>query len=1036
MLDARLSLLQERLHELEANPNLDAARGVARALVGLLVPGSDDFKLKLFLDGDNKITANSSWFFHDEMNQDRLATYTMDVPKEFNLDVKVFGLPKPNQRTISWVVGLTPNFEDEPFNSKFNVGIDLVIPKSLDRVIVALSNNYVVRTLELRGTLTSTFLNILSTWGRVKSFDNKTELHKILWDSFDLHPINTQFYEEISQRFIALRQHLETLGVLDKTHAAQFANRLIGRVIFTWFLDKKGLINQGFDYFESNSFAEDTFYYREKLEPLFFEVLNTPIGERNWPDVLTPYLNGGLFESKPGDLYKNPSLSFPKNYFDDFFKFLRGYNFTTDESTTEFQQVAIDPEMLGRIFENLLAEVSDETGDQARKAKGAFYTPREIVDHMCRESLKSYLRTKVNDDDNFELRLSQLIEATEREFQDQDHNWRRDLKPYKEILLNALDGVKVFDPACGSGAFPIGMMQLLVKVYSRLEPRFDLEKAKLSIVEKNIYGADIEPMAVEIARLRAWLALVVNEGESAAKVKPLPNLDFKFVCANTLIPLEPIGQMAFFEDYDLETQLQEVREKYFKTQSQKQKNALRMQYQKIVDQGVTLFSESTRTSQLRSYRPFESDSIANFFDAKSMFGFGKFDVIVGNPPYVRQEKISYKQSLSGYEVYQSTADLYTYFYELAMNLLPDGGVCTYITSSKFGRALYGKNLRGMLAKQVKLEHVVDFGSKHMFNAVTNTWVVQFKKTQTEAGHDVPVFFGINGTKILVRQSSLSSDSWAFTDETISEVLEKIRTNGIPLVELDYRISYGLKTGCNEGFVIGEPQMRELIGKQAKNKEVLRPLLRGRDIGKYVIQTPTTWIVATKNGMDIEKDFPSIADFLRLKNHELEDRLVKRGDQGSHWMNLRDCAYYQEMEGPKIVWLELSDENKFAYSTAGEYILAGAWMITGPNLLPLLGILNSKVVRFYFSYISNSSGMGTTQWKKFAVERIPIPDFENLDKALVERLTDLVSRRLAIGDGEPNLASEKLDEAIEECALEAYRLTEAESVHFGTTKSSG
>ena len=493
MPDSRLTLIQEKLTTLEAKRDLASAHEVVRALVGLLVKDADDLKFKLFLDGDNKITANSSWFYHDGTNTDRLATYTAELPKEIPLDIKVFGLTKPTRQNISWVVGLTPNFEDEPFNGVFNVGIDFIVPASRDRIVIALSKNYAIRTIELKGLLTATFLEIFSNWTKIKETSGKAEFHALLWNSFDLQPINRRFYEGISQRFISLRQHLETSSVLDSHHSAQFANRLIGRIIFAWFLDKKNLLDRNMDYFGAEHFEDDTLFYQQKLESLFFEVLNTPLMERTCMDAQTPYLNGGLFEPKKEDHYKAGDLTFPKNYFDDLFEFLKGYNFTTDESTSDFQQVAIDPEMLGRIFENLLAEVSEETGDQARKAKGAYYTPREIVDYMCKESLKAYLRSKIPDDQDLESRLYQLIDATERQFQDQDHNWRRDLKPYKDQIIEALDNVKVFDPACGSGAFPIGMMQLLVRVYARLEPRFDVHKAKLAIIEKTFTAPILNP---------------------------------------------------------------------------------------------------------------------------------------------------------------------------------------------------------------------------------------------------------------------------------------------------------------------------------------------------------------------------------------------------------------------------------------------------------------------------------------------------------------------------------------------------------------
>lgn len=1021
MADSRLGELQDFLWALQEQRTLVAAKRVVKSVVSLIVPSANESEFRLFTDSDGKLTTKASWFLFDDEVVDRRATYTLGLPESTNLDVKVFGVAKPNAKTISWTVGLTPNFEDEPFNGRFNVGIDFIIPESKDSVIVALSKNYVIRTIELKGKLTPTFLSILDSWTSVPDTSRKREFHEVLWDSLDLQPINKKFYEGINQRFISLRQHFETNQILDAQRAAQFANRLIGRLIFTWFLDKKELLDTQAEYFNSTAFDNDTEYYRNQLEPLFFEVLNTPVQERSVLDVTTPYLNGGLFDPKPEDLYGSPVLSFPRNYFDDLYEFLRGYNFTTDESTSDFQQVAIDPEMLGRIFENLLAEVSEDTGEQARKAKGAFYTPREIVDFMCRESLKTYLRSRIRADENLESRLVQLVDATEREFHDQDKNWRRDLKPYKEEILGALDQLKVIDPACGSGAFPIGMMQLLVKVYERLEPRFDHHKAKLSIIEKNIYGVDIEPMAVEISRLRAWLALVVDEEASPKNVKPLPNLDFKFVAANSLVGLEPLGQISFFEDQDLDSKLQRIRESYFKTESSNQKSKLREKYKSLVQQEMTLFGESKRTSQLKSFQPFESDSEATFFDPEQMFGFNSFDIVVGNPPYVRQEKIGYKTELSDYKLYQSTSDLYTYFYELGIRILRPGGVLSFITSSKFGRALYGEKLRKMLSSETKMNLIVDYGSSHVFSAITNTWVIQTTKEEPHPQNPIEVKPSIFETGMTISQGQLNENSWAFLDDENEELISCIRNTGHTILSLGYEINRGLLTGCNEAFVIDEQTKKALVEADERNSELVKPLLRGRDIGHYEIRPVTTWILVTKNGIDVMRQYPTIAAFLESKNAELGGRPEKRGDKGSHWMNLRDCSYYDEMESEKVVWLELSDKNKFAFSTGGEYLLNGAWMMRGKNLKAILGILNSSLIHYYFRFFANSSGMGTTQWRKYAVEEFPVPDLDNVDHEVVKHLENLVDQRCRLQLKTSPQEVNELESQINQHVFELYGL---------------
>lgn len=1029
MLDQKLAKVQDTLFELDAIKDLPSAKAVIRSIVELLIPGitaetKDIFRI--YNDKDGKLKANSGWFQSDDVIADRLAVYSVDLPTESNLDVKVFAVNKANKGTISWAVGLTPNYEDEPFNGRFNVGIDFFIPKSMDKVIVALSKNYVIRTVELRGKLTATYLEILNSWIAISDTSRKPETHTLLWNSLDLQPINKKFYEGISQRFISLRQHLESTSTLDTHHSAQFANRLIGRIIFAWFLERKGLIDKDSDYFESKSFEDDSLYYRAKLEPLFFEVLNTPVVDRKVVDLSTPYLNGGLFEAKPEDLYGSSSLTFPKKYFDDLYEFLHGYNFTTDESTSDFQQVAIDPEMLGRIFENLLAEVSEETGEQARKAKGAFYTPREIVDYMCKEALKGYLRKVIPQDDFLEQRIYQLVDATERQFQDQDHNWRRDLKPYKNSLISALDNLKVLDPACGSGAFPIGMMQLLVRVYARIEPRFDYHKAKLAIIEKNIFGVDLEPMAVEISRLRAWLSLIVDEDSNSKAIHPLPNLDFKFVSANSLVALEPAAQLSFFEDDALDEKLQQIRDSYFKTESLAHKSKLKQKYSALVQEELSLFGESKRTSQLKSFRPFDADSVAGFFDPMQMFGFNEFDIVIGNPPYVRHERISYKGDLKPYELFQSTADLYTYFYELAAKSVSEGGIVSFISSSKFGRTQYGAKLREFLSKQKTINYIVDFDDSHVFAAVTNTWIVQFANSQPKPESLFRLLDQNMANPSEVAQASLSGASWNFFDEEEGLIFGVMEKSSSTLGDMHYEIRRGIQTGCNAVFVVDSDIREDLVGQDSRISSLTRLVLKGRDIRKYGHLDPSSWLLVTRDGLNIEDDYPALASFLTLKDEELSGKAKGRWDQGRTWMNLRACDYYEKFDERKIIFQRISAVNSFSLSTAGEYLLDTAFMINGENLEYLLGVLNSKAVLFYMLSIASSTGMSTIEWKKFTMDRIPVPIVNDRNRELAKLVTEQVISIQNSGLQPGSSEFQRLTVAIDQTVYALYGLNDTQA----------
>lgn len=998
MVDARLAIVQEGLLALEKTRDLASAKKVVRDVSALLVPSLSedvDALFRLFNDQDGKLKANAGWFFSDTTITDKLATYTLDTPAENNLDIKVFGVKKAKKGTISWAVGLTPNFEDEPFNSKFDVGIDFIIPESLDRVIVALSKNYVIRTLELKGQLTATFQEILNSWLSVTDLSRKVEFHEILWNSLDLSPINKKFYEGISQRFISLRQHIETSGALDHDHAALFANRLIGRVIFTWFLDKKSLIEPSMKYFESEPYQDDTDYYREKLESLFFEVLNTPVSDRSAADTSTPYLNGGLFEPKPSDLYKDKTLTFPKNFFDDFLGFLRAYNFTTDESTTEFQQVAIDPEMLGRIFENLLAEVSDETGEQARKAKGAFYTPREIVDRMCRESLKTYLRNQHLEDPIFEQRLSQLVDGKDRDFLDQDHNWRRDFQPYKSGILEALDGLRVLDPACGSGAFPIGMLQLLVKVYSRLDSKYDTYKTKLSVLERNIYGVDIEPMAVEISRLRAWLSLVVDQLEDVKKIQPLPNLEFKFVCANSLVPLLSGTELILFEDTTLQDKLQNLREDFFASNSHLRKSKLKLSYSELIKESGDLFGDSERATQLKSFNPFNSDQSAAFFDSREMFGVEDFHIVIGNPPYVDSEFMSkHAKELRNYlkKNYTTTEgnwDLFIPFIERGIDLARNRGVVSYIVKNSLLGSRYAESIRKLMSSH-QIEEILDFGQVRVFeSASVATCVFRLRKDNSDG---VIKFSSMKTTEQPHFVNLVSSKEVSQKHNWIPFVLDSQSRTALSVINRHEDIGDLGFTSSAAATVSEAYEIAEFVRDNPNPSGSEFKLLNTGSIDPY----KSLWGSRITKYLGLELLHPVIS---RL---DLESVSAKRASQAS---------------SPKLIAIGMGNVEVFL-DLQGEFCAGKTTSILfAPQgkeslLLPFaLALLNSRVARFWFK--SNFLAGGMSGLSPDNLLTLPVP---SLDQGQIQKIGDLATQN-------QNDPERKLSEEIQFLVEDAYGIDE-------------
>jgi hypothetical protein len=362
---------------------------------------------------------------------------------------------------MAGAVHFTPNWEDAEWsrNDNYKVGIDFFLSPDSKSFHVALSNYGKLRVLELNERLTNTDIEVLQKWHNLASTDNLEVLHSTIWDSFKLQSVNAKFYNGVADAFTELHDHLVKIGKPEKD-AKMFASRLLGRLIFIWFVRKMNLITSNIEYFAPSG-QEQGEYYSQNLERLFFRTLNTPIDRRSTEagetiDLDTPYLNGGLFSPRHDD-WVGEQLTFPEQFFTRLFEHFGNFNFTTDESTPEYEQVAIDPEMLGRVFESLLASQVEETGDQARKSKGTFYTPREIVSFMCKESVRSQLYI-VASDERSKGAVDRLLDTSDQEWAISASNNLREIpKDLQEKFWNSLRNLKTLDPACGSGAFPLGM---------------------------------------------------------------------------------------------------------------------------------------------------------------------------------------------------------------------------------------------------------------------------------------------------------------------------------------------------------------------------------------------------------------------------------------------------------------------------------------------------------------------------------------------------------------------------------------------------
>lgn len=411
-------------------------------------------------------------------------------------------------------------------------------------------------------------------------------------EAFSIEAVNKEFYTQIARKFTDLvggwlkigNRKYEREGCLvwpgsSDEKRKEFAVRLIGRMVFCWFLKKKHSEPDNIPLIPKNILSLDAAnnndsYYHFVLEPLFFQVLNKKINDRHkkyrtdgWDKI--PFLNGGLFTPHSDDYY-NPDdfqgisprgdVKVPDEWLRELLEIFERYNFTIDENTPVDIEISIDPEMLGRIFENLLAMINPETGETARKSTGSYYTPRPIVEYMVDQSIKQYLLTQTNIlEENIDSLLSYSDEAINANLTDKQN----------DCVIEALDTLKVLDPACGSGAFPIGILQKILLILQKVDPdsvkwktrllakipntaarKTLAEKLesetwqyihKLGVIQNSIYGVDIQPIATEISKLRIFLSLIVDETVNDDKdnrgIEPLPNLKFKFVCGNSLVDM-------------------------------------------------------------------------------------------------------------------------------------------------------------------------------------------------------------------------------------------------------------------------------------------------------------------------------------------------------------------------------------------------------------------------------------------------------------------------------------------------------------------
>lgn len=868
-----------------------------------------------------------------------------------------------------------------------------------------------------------------------------------------------------------------------------------------------------------------------------------------------PFLNGGLFESldKSKDLRVDCFSDNPKNegrlkvpdelffldkeidvdiskYVDNgrnkkvtgLLQILNRYNFTIDENTPIDQDVALDPELLGKVFENLLASYNPETATTARKATGSYYTPREIVDYMVEESLIEYCKRIVlnsfaggemglrNEDASITLR-SQEASATLVAKLRSLFDYSNDENPFQDEpdiilkLIDAIENVKIIDPACGSGAFPMGILHKLVLALHKLDPENKLWKErllkrvpaeirdeterslqnksidyirKLGLIEHCIYGVDIQEIAIQISKLRFFISLLVEQQIDDTKpnrdIRALPNLETKFVAANTLIGLNKPSQMGLVskdvEEYEKE--LFKIREELFYTNSRKEKLALQKKEKQIREKLFDALGKSGFPSEVASkittWDPFDQNTHADWFDAEFMFGvtessrFGSngFDIVIGNPPYIQlqkafNDKIKYADLYKNqnYKTFDRTGDIYCLFYEKGIQLLKENGLLTYITSNKWMRAGYGEKLREFFIKYNPLQ-LVDLGPGVFENATVDTNILIIQKAinekllkavtlQKEDKDDIAKALKDKGVLL----TKLNRDAWFIGSDAEQRLKEKIERIGKPLKDWDVKIYRGVLTGLNEAFIITTEKRNEILkncsvaessrfaGKteRERTEEIIKPILRGRDIKRYhyewaglwVIVIPAGWTNENKGNQNAEKfineTFPSLINYLK----PYEEKAKKRDDQGDYWWELRHCAYYPEFEKEKVAFKAVGKNLTFSLVAPGTMISAPASFMTSNYNRYILGILCSSFTLYFVLKNADKTGAGDVMLNVQSFEKIPIPPITTSNEPIVKQIEVLVDKILEAKKQNPAADTSPWEREIDELVYGLYDLTPKE-----------
>lgn len=990
--------------------------------------------------------------------------------------------------------------------------------------------SFLVGELEPNHTAQSRLIGLLT-----KDYPLVSEIE----EAFNVEKVSKEFFANYKELFLQLVDNLKEIRANDdRIHTeftlksikeSDFCKKLLGQLVFLYFIQKKGWLGvpvsakwgDGDKQFLRHTFEravqKGENFFNDYLEPLFYNALAN--GERDEQyfellDCKIPFLNGGLFETIGGYDWVNTDIVFDNEIFSNNVKTKSGdigtgildvfdrYNFTVKEDEPLEKEVAVDPEMLGKVFEELL-EVQD------RKSKGAFYTPREIVHYMCQESLINYLATELNAvdqdtspfagevevvDENLsrtnsgegfngltKQALADFIHhsdkltqtealATQKENANSkyQHILSDSIRNNAEAIDKALENIKICDPAIGSGAFPVGMMNEIVRARIALVESGFLKEAKKrttyeykrQAIQNSIYGVDIEAGAVEIAKLRLWLSLVVDE-ENIENIKALPNLDYKIVQGNSLLGVE----RNLFNDI-LFRQLEELKPQYFNETSKIKKRQLKKQIDDIIKE---LTKDGTFDFEIY---------FSEVFNEK-----GGFDVVIGNPPYIGQKgNKNLFEPMKKHPAFEKKMDYWYFFLYEAYHILNNRGINSFITPNYWITAQGGKKLRNKFVNDFRIIEIINFNQNNIFTAGVHTNVFILSKSKKDNNiFDYCIFNNNYENNFIehkkqeqnfqIKQSNIYS-SWSgfvnFLPDYVLNITNKLIINAEKLcdnesvgtsqkgVVIGKRVTNGI-CNINQGIVTGKDRYinkvknintgvfvlnkaeLDFLNLQEKEKLHIKDFYKNSDIKQYYINKKNKNYLVYVNDVNDEKEFELLDNLYNhirshkeiLKERSINGVLESAYKKGKWWALTTDRPNIN-FEGVNIVCPQRSSRNTFAYSDNAFYSASDIFYISqnknDMDLKYILAILNSNLIYFWLYWLGKRKG-DILELTFEPLQYIPIKKInvqtQNKFISVVDKILEITQTEDYLQNQEKQSAVHEYEKQIDIMVYKLYDLTSDE-----------